>query len=307
MMKSPFQADQQGAAHAIKAGRPLRDPGDWTADLHLHSTFSDGVKTPAELCSMARKAHVQFLSLTDHDTAAGLEEMARCAQAQGMQFIPGAEVSTGESGSVHVLGYGEKIRCDEMTAFLLAVASDRVRRAERMIDLLQNEGILFSQQTREQLLSNPSVGRPHIARALVEIGAASTVRQAFDRYLIRGRCGYVPRQLPSTGETVRTMRRCGVVPVLAHPLKTGLDWPALNALLLELKGCGLMGLEAFHPSVHASDAQLLDKLARSLGLLVTGGSDYHGDPGSTIHIGRLPSGWPNRREDLNALLEAIQG
>ena len=303
MMNQPQMAANQGAAHANAAGRSLCDR---EIDLHLHSTFSDGVKTPAELCRMARKAGVSALSLTDHDTSAGLQEMAQASQEQGLVLLPGVEVSTGESGSVHVLGYGAKVFCDEMTAFLHSVASDRVNRARLIIDRLALEGLVIPEERRELMLQNAGVGRPHIARELIALGAVSTVKQAFDRYLARGKCAYVPRQLPSTGETVQTMRRLGVVPVLAHPQLMELEWAALSAVVAELKELGLMGLEAFHSSVNSRGARQLEALARNNGLIVTGGSDYHGDPGSTIQIGRLPSGWQHRDADLSALMEAIQ-
>lgn len=304
MMNMPSNTASQGAAHAGKAGRPLRE---CTADLHLHSTFSDGTKTPAELCRMARRAGVETLALCDHDTTAGQPDMAQAARGEGLVLLPGVEVSTGESGSVHVLGYGEGLFDPGMQAFLHQVASDRVSRAERMLDRLDELGFSVPQDARLALLQNPGVGRPHIARALIDMGVVNTVKQAFDRLLARGRPAYVPRQLPTTAEAIRTMRRLKVAPVLAHPLEMGLEWPALTALITEWKNEGLMGLEAYHSSVHAQDARRLDSLARSMGLLVTGGSDYHGDPASTVHIGRLPAGWPNRAEDLSALMKAIQG
>ena len=303
MMNQPHSAANEGAASASAAGRSLHERG---IDLHLHSTFSDGVKTPEELCHMARKAGVGILALTDHDTAAGQSEMAHAAQENGLLLIPGVEVSTGESGNVHVLGYGNRIFGDEMTAFLNAVASDRVNRARRIIDLLMEEGIVIPEDRRAALLQNPGVGRPHIAREMIALGAVSTVRQAFDRYLSRGKCAYVPRQLPSTGETVQTMRRLGVVPVLAHPQKMEMEYPALCAIVTELKALGLMGLEAYHSSVNSRAALQLDALARHSGLIVTGGSDYHGDPGSTVQLGRLPSGWQHKDADVSALMEAIQ-
>ena len=302
MIHQPLKAANQGAAHASAAGRSLRDR---EIDLHLHSTFSDGVKTPAELCRMARKAGVGTLALTDHDTAAGYPDMAKAAQEEGLVLLPGVEVSTGESGNVHVLGYGKRILCDEMSAFLCSVASDRVSRAKMIMEQLDKEGLVIPSERRAELLQNPGVGRPHIARELISLGAVNTVKQAFDRYLARGQCAYVPRQLPSTGQTIQTMRRLGVVPVLAHPQPMELDWPALSAIVSELKSLGLMGLEAYHSSVNSRAARQLDALARRNGLFVTGGSDYHGDPASTVQIGRLPSGWQQRDADLSALMEAI--
>lgn len=305
MIQLPPSAVEGGAVHAVKAGRPSCAPAEMKADLHMHSTFSDGAKTPAELCRMAKKAHVSILSLTDHDTAAGQAELEQAAAAcGGLTLIPGVEVSTGADGKVHVLGYGPAVHCDEMSAFLKRTASDRVQRAAKILDLLAAQGIGITQQQRGQLLQNPNVGRPHIARTLVELGVVSTVRQAFDQYLVQGRCAYVARDLPSTAEAIRIMRGLGVVPVLAHPLEMGHDLPTLTALLDEWKACGLMGLEVYHTSANARSARQLDVLGRSMQLLITGGSDYHGDAGSTAHIGRLPSGWNSRAKDIDALLQA---
>ena len=271
-------------------------------DLHIHSEHSpDGRMSLQEIAGRCKARGLNGCAVCDHDRVL-TEEL----HDPDFLLIPGVEVSTGESGSVHVLGYGERIFCDEMTAFLHSVASDRVARAHRIIDRLADEGLVIPEERRAELLRNPGVGRPHIARELIALGAVNTVRQAFDRYLARGKCAYVPRQLPSTGQTVQTMQRLGVVPVLAHPQLMELCWPALSAVVSELKSLGLMGLEAYHSSVGSRDARQLDALARSFDLIVTGGSDYHGDPGSTVQIGRLPSGWQHKHADLSALMEAIQ-
>jgi len=291
----------RGAARAGAQGSPSCAP---KADLHLHSTFSDGVKTPAELCRMARKAGITVLSLTDHDTADGTHAMQEAAASMGLTAIPGAEVSTGHGGRVHVLAYGPAVLTDGLRTFLHSVREDRQSRAQAILDRLAQEGIRLPPEACAALLANPSVGRPHIARAMVQAGAVNTVRQAFDRYLGDGKCAYVPRSYLSTRDAVRRLRDLGAVPVLAHPTQTGLEWSALCALILDLQSCGLMGLEAWHSCVTAAQARQLDAFARRSGLFVTGGSDYHGDAGSTVHIGRLPAGWPE--EDVQRLLNATQ-
>jgi len=297
----------RGTACTADAGRPSCHFAEERVDLHLHSTCSDGVKTPGELFAMARRAQVRYLALCDHDTVSGVTDMLKCArQNTGMTVIPGVEVSTGQNGAMHVLGYGPAVLSQEMQRFLRNTGSDRQSRAAAMLDRLAAERIVIPPAMRAELLENPGVGRPHIARALVKVGAVNTVRQAFDRYLAQGRAAYVPRKLPAAAETVERMREWGVVPVLAHPLLLNLEWPALCALVAQLQQCGLMGLEAWHPSASAGNARLLDGLARQKGLLVTGGSDYHGDAGSTVHVGRLPAGWNSRTADAEALMKATQ-
>lgn len=273
-------------------------------DLHVHSRFSDGVKTPDELARMAQKAGLAVFALCDHDTAGGVAAMRDALRGTSIELIPGAELSTGQSGSTHVLCYGVAVLSPEMTAFLDEIAQERVGRAEEMLRLLAREGVAIPEEKRAALLTCSSVGRTHIARLLIELGAVHTVKQAFDRYLGRGRPAYVPRSLPSTADAVEAVRRMGAVPVLAHPMRTELEWPALCALILHLRERGLMGIEAYHPSASSAAARRLDRLARENGLLVTGGSDYHGDPSSSAHIGRLPAGWSTRQADVQALLHA---
>ena len=274
-------------------------------DLHVHSCFSDGVKTPDELARMAKKAGLSYFALCDHDTAGGYADMKQALADSGVALIPGAEVSTGQSGSTHVLCYGENVLGKEMTAFLATIAAERIGRAEEMMRLLEKEGVMIPPQKRRELLASSSVGRTHIARAIIETGVCSTVQQAFDRYLAQGRPAYVPRKLLQTAEAVEALSRMGTVTVLAHPMRMGLESTALHAFIHSLRECGLRGIEAYHPSANARAARQLDALARQERLLVTGGSDYHGDPTSTARIGRLPSGWHTRREDIDALLEAV--
>ncbi len=288
---------RQGTAHP---GRPLCS----SVDLHMHSTFSDGVKTPGELCRMAQKAGVKYVSLTDHDTTLGY---AALPGDLPFTLIPGVEVSTGDGGRIHVLGYGPAVFSEEMQRFLSGVRDGRRVRAARILDRLCENGLYIPPSARQALLQNEGVGRPHIARALVGLGAASTVKQAFDRYLAQGRCGYVARELPSTAQTIQTMSRLGVCPVLAHPMEMKLDQASVEMLALSWKACGLRGVECYHPSAKPREARQLEHMARRHGMLVTGGSDYHGDAGSTAHIARLPSGWHQRDEDLLMLLNATKG
>lgn len=273
-------------------------------DLHVHSTCSDGAKTPDELARMAQKLGLSHLALCDHDSVLGVEPIRKALAGSEVALLPGVEVSTGEGGSTHILCYGEAVLDAPMRAFLSELAQERVGRAETMLHRLREQGIPLSDEHIQQALAHPCVGRPHIARLLISLGVASTIKQAFDHYLMPGRPAYVPRRVHKTSDVVRIVRGAGAVPVLAHPLRMGLEWPAMHAFVRSLMDCGLMGLEAFHPSATPPKARQLDKLARDCGLLVTGGSDYHADPASTVHMGRLPAGWHTRESDLSALLSA---
>ncbi len=299
MMNRPLKA-VPGAAHATAAGCPFP-----LVDLHMHSIYSDGLKKPDELCAMAVKAGVQHIALCDHDTVNGLPAMRKAAANHGLSMIPGVEISTGRGGKMHILCYGPNVESAEMKAFLESMAQERIGRAGAIMDRLSNEGIHIPEERRAELLAMPSIGRAHIARELIAMGTVNTMQQAFERYLLEGRPAYVPRTEQPTAQTVEKLRAMRVVPVLAHPMRSGLEQPAIHALIHSLIACGLAGVEAYHPSANARAARMLDGIARQEKLLVTGGSDYHGDPGSTVRIGHLPAGWPARQNDLSALESAI--
>ena len=299
MMNRPLKA-VPGAAHATAAGCPFP-----LVDLHVHSVFSDGLKTPDELCAMAVKAGVKHIALCDHDTVNGLPDMRKAAEKHGLSMLPGVEISTGKGGRMHILCYGEHVESPEIKAFLESMAQERIGRAEAMMDKLAHEGISIPENRRAELLNMPSVGRAHIARELIAMGVVNTMQQAFERYLMDGRPACVPRVEQPTAQSVEKLRRMRVVPVLAHPMRSELEQPALHALIHSLVDCGLAGVEAYHPSANARAARMLDGLARQENLLVTGGSDYHGDPGKSVQIGRLPAGWPSRENDLSALKSAV--
>ena len=299
MMNRPLKA-VPGAAHATAAGCPFP-----LVDLHVHSIFSDGLKTPDELCAMAVKAGVKHIALCDHDTVNGVPAMREAAARHGLSMIPGVEISTGRGGKMHILCYGENVENAEMKAFLESMAQERIGRAAAIMDRLAEEGIRIPEERRAELLAMPSIGRAHIARELIAMDVVNTMPQAFDRYLLEGRPAYVPRTEQPTAQTVAKLRAMRVVPVLAHPMRSGMEQTTIHALIHSLIECGLAGIEAYHPSANARVARLLDGIARQEKLLVTGGSDYHGDPGSTVRIGRLPAGWPARENDLSALESAI--
>ncbi len=273
-------------------------------DLHLHSVFSDGLKTPAELCAMAASRRLQWVALCDHDTLAGQREMRLAAREHGLNILSGVEVSTGEGGRTHLLCYLADDENEPLRAFLSELVSDRQSRAREIVHRLSLAGVTLPEALARPLDAS-NVGRAHIARAMVRAGAVRTVSAAFEKYLGEGRCAYVPRQTPPTSDAVRTLNRMGAVVVLAHPTQLGLTDGALCALIAEWKAAGLCGLEVFHPSASAQATRRLEALARREGLLVTGGSDYHGDENTRAQIGRLPSGWHNRERDVLALAEAV--
>lgn len=289
-----------GSAENGAANEDAQRPEGFRADLHLHSAFSDGLYTPDELCRLAVKYHVDCVALTDHDTAAGLSAMRAAAETCGLLFLSGVEVSTGMGGRVHVLCYGLDENCAPLADFLAKAGADRQARAAEMLRRLQSAGVSLGDEENE-LLSNPCVGRAHIARALVRAGAVKTVPEAFERFLAEGKCAYVPRKHLATGDVIAKLAQMGGAVALAHPLRSGFTEKDLRALLPEWRSRGLCAVEAFHPSAGAGAARRLEHMARDMGLIVTGGSDFHGEPNARVRVGRLPAGWNACREDVRAL------
>ncbi|MEG0742495.1 MAG: PHP domain-containing protein [Clostridia bacterium] len=296
--------------------KPIRAIDQYAADLHMHSTYSDGLMTPQQLCDMADQLGLTHVALCDHDTLDGLAEMQaaaaairerRTARGDAAPFVllPSLELSSGRGGRTHILGYGADATNPALLKCLEEAMEDREHRAKQMLDLLSTQGVELPADVQEALI-NPHVGRAHIARALVYSGSVSTMQQAFDRYLAEGKCAYVPRSWLDTAKAVQTLKNAGAVVVLAHPMRLGLRDSALNALIEELTAFGLDGVEVFSPSANRASVRTLELLARRKGLLVTGGSDYHGDQGTRVRMGRLPSGWRLMREDVEALLTAMR-
>lgn len=279
-------------------------------DLHIHSTYSDGLLTPDQLCALAVRRHTQLLALCDHDTTDGLLPMAEAARLQNQRgarltLIPAVELSAGADGRTHILGYGVRADSPPMQATIAALRRQRALRGQRMVEALAAEGIVIP----PELIPKPetegtAIGRPHIARALIAMGRANTMEQAFGRYLVEGRPAYVPLSHMTASEAVALLRQCGAVPVLAHPARLRLPSQALEALTLSLQAVGLMGVEVYHPSASRGDLRTLDAMARRLGLLVTGGSDYHGDSGTRAKLGGVPAGWQRCAADVAALQAA---
>lgn len=282
-------------------------------DLHLHSTYSDGLKSPEELCGAAARLGLYAIALCDHDTVDGLAPMAKAvarlnaggALPQPLRFIPSIELSAGSDGHIHILGYGANPRSPSLTACLHAAQTDRTSRAARILARLAALGIALDPDLLDGLKS-PAIGRAHIARAMVKDGVVNTVQQAFDRYLAQGKSAYVPRKLPSAADAVSLLKDAGAVVVLAHPCRLSLGDAALNALIKELMGAGLDGLEIYHPSTSRTAVRRLEPLARRNDLLVTGGSDYHGDANTRVSMAHMPSGWLSWAEDLEALLSRVK-
>lgn len=243
------------------------------ADLHLHSTRSDGIHAPAEVMRMAAQAGLAAAALADHDTVDGIGEARAAASSLGIRFIPAVEVTVGFEGrDIHVLGYFVDPENPGLAALLVGLRRARAERLRRMLARLRRLGMpLNGSEVRAQVPRGATVGRPHLAECLVRRGWVESLQDAF-RYYIGTECpAYVPSTTSSPEETLRILRAAGGVPVLAHP--------ALyrdSEIIERFAAAGLLGIEVAHPRHDPAETARLRKIAAELGLLETGGSDYHG-------------------------------
>jgi len=241
-------------------------------DLHLHTTASDGTDSPTGLIAACRAAGLTVVSVSDHDTMAGTDEAESAARAAGLQCVPGIEITAAwNSRDIHILGYYLDHRSPRLTAFLEAQREDRVRRARLVGARLVALGAPVDMEALIARTGGRPVLRPHIAAALVEAGHAADEQDAFDRFIGEGRPAFEPRAGASPADVILAIREAGGVSSLAHPGITGED-----ALIPEMAAAGLDALEAYHADHDKETTARYLVLAGRLGLLVTGGSDYHG-------------------------------
>jgi len=253
-------------------------------DLHIHSTASDGRLTPAEIIQKAAERGLTFIALADHDTVDGIASAQAAAQAfPGLKVIPCVEITTDiPQGEVHVLGYFIDYTDPELGATLDRFRNSRLRRAQGMVAKLENLGIHIDWQRGQEIACGSSMGRPHIAQAMLEKGYITSIKQAFTEYLSRDGSAYVEREKMTPAESVELIVKAKGLPVLAHPLT--INDP--ETMIVELKTAGLVGIEAYYDGYTAEEINRLVGLADRHNLIATGGSDYHGlDPNTETAIG----------------------
>ena len=242
-------------------------------DLHNHTTASDGLLSPAALVEMANQRGIAVLGVTDHDTLAGLVPAIGAASALAVTLVPGVELSTTIPGpEIHILGYFVDPDDASLKAALQRLADDRVNRIGNVVRLLNEAGYPIRLDGIMAEAHGGSIGRPHVARALIEIGAASDMNDAFTRFLRRGTVGWWPRSPFTAEEAVGLLRDHGVVPVLAHPFSTG-DPEGMASRLIP---AGLRGIEVYYGAYDDDQRRALRRIADGYNLIPTGGSDYHG-------------------------------
>ncbi len=251
-------------------------------DLHCHTTASDGILTPTELLQRADRLAVRTIAITDHDTTEGVAEGLRVGAELGIEVIPGVEINTDMPGSeLHVLGYFVDPIDPALRAELLRLREGRIGRARRMAEILTSMGAPVSFQRILEVAGEGSVGRPHVAQVLLEAGHVSSYNEAFERFIGRNGPAYVDRLKFTAVEACELIRSAGGLPVLAHPvyfdahgaIRAPFD---LDQMLPELMSAGLVGLETYYRNYDAITTEYLMGAAKRYGLLVTGGTDFHG-------------------------------
>lgn len=267
----------------------LPTPG---VDLHMHSTASDGAHPPEEVVRRAAAAGLTAIALTDHDTLDGVPAALAAGDALGLRVIPGCEFSVQAPwGEMHLLGYFLPVGWGPLEEFLVRCRADRTRRGGDMVEKLRAQGVAIAMEDVLAEAQGGAVGRPHVARALVKVGAARTVQDAFDRYVGWGRPGFSEKRLPAFREVAALVHQGGGVVSAAHLKERG-----TRSALSGFKADGLDAVEVRHPTHDADLRARLTDHARALGLRTTGGSDWHGDePGqpTTAALGgqQVPVAW----------------
>ena len=257
-------------------------------DLHLHSTASDGTNAPEVVVRAAHDAGLQALALTDHDTIVGIPPAREAAERLGIELVPGVELSAYEAtDEIHVLGL-HLSELDAMRESLAVFVHARRERAEGIVRLLNKLGVRITFDDVLAVARDAAIGRPHVARALVETGWAMDLRDAFDRYLGAGRPAYLDKRRITIPEAIELIHRCGGIAVLAHP---GSD--ATHERIERLAAMGLDGIEVIHPSLSGDDRARLLSLTKHLNLVPSGGSDSHGSADGVRVVGamKVPAEW----------------
>ena len=257
-------------------------------DLHLHTTFSDGRLTPTELVRLCAERGLETIAVSDHDSTEGLDEAFEAAsELPGLSIIPAIELSTDVPGSeIHVLGYFVDRYEPDFQKTLTSFRDSRERRGEKMVEQLAELGVEVSWERVKELSGGGSIGRPHIAQALVEAGYVRYPKDAFDKYIGRSGPAYAERIKLTPAEAVAILKANGAVPVMAHPTYSASksdrdEVDQLRDILTGLKDAGLAGMEVHYGDYSPQQVEYLARLAKELDLIPCGGSDYHasGNPG----------------------------
>lgn len=255
------------------------------ADLHVHSSASDGRYSPAEIVRKAVASGLKVIALTDHDTVEGIAQaLSTATEFPQLTVIPGVEISTDISnGEVHVLGYFIEYTKQSFRNSLEKMRNSRLERARKMVEKLRNLGCTIEWERVREIAGNAAMGRPHIAQALLEKGYIGDFKEAFSKYIGHGCPAYVEREKLTPAEAVQLVLTANGLPVLAHPFTT----VAVEEIVKELKAVGLVGIETYYAGYSPENIKSLLGMADKYNLIPTGGTDYHGIDNTDAMLGNV--------------------
>jgi predicted metal-dependent phosphoesterase TrpH len=261
-------------------------------DLHIHSTASDGTLSPSEILSLAQSLNLGAIAITDHDTIEGSKEALRIGIPAPLKFLTGVEISASPpqffvgSGSIHILGYSMRLEDPTLNQTLQVLQESRETRNPRIIERLKNLGIDIDLKDVLKQAGNGQLGRPHIATVLLKKKYVKSIREAFDKYLAKGKPAYVDKDRVECDRAIEIILGAGGIPVLAHPVLLGYPTnKALEDFVRSLKTMGLKGIEVYYPDHSPAQTAYYTELANHFDLLMTGGTDFHGSLKPDLKMG----------------------
>lgn len=280
-------------SNPVASSRLANGPAKGPIDLHIHTTASDGTLSPAEVLREAGKQGLAAIAITDHDTTAGVRAALEVGIPPSLGFLPGVEISAGPpsscpmKGSFHLLGYGIRLDHEPLNRRLEALQDSRKNRNPRILAKLRELGINLELDAAAAEDDGGQMGRPHIAGLLKEQGHVKSIDEAFERYIGNHGPAYVDKYRVPVAEAIELVRTAGGVAVAAHPGVLPLEpGPVFEAMMAELREMGLGGLEVFYPEHSPEQTDYFMGVARRFGLVMTGGTDFHGDIKPGVAMGR---------------------
>lgn len=254
-------------------------------DLHIHTTYSDGSLTPCEIVALSKKIGLKAIAITDHDTVDGVEEALECGQRHELDVVPGVELSIEEDFEIHILGLFIEHRDEQLKGILKEIKEGRRIRNKQIVSKLREQGLLVSFEDIAKLAGTEDFGRPHIARELLKKGYVRSIKEAFEKYLKFNGSAFVRRKKLSSKDAIKAIKHAHGLAFLAHPIDIKLDEPELLKFIENLITYGLDGIEAYYSKHSKSKQEYYLSIARRYGLLVTGGSDFHGESKPNLKLG----------------------
>ncbi len=258
-------------------------------DLHTHTTCSDGTFTPEELIAKANEIKLAAVAITDHDTVDGIPAAIEAGKKYGVRTIPGIEIATHytdkKETEIHIVGLFIDYKSEKLNKTLQSIIDERNNRNAVMIEKLKELGFEVTLDELEAVSGGKVISRPHYARILVSKGYVSDIHEAFSKYIGDGKKAYVKRTLPCPEEAIKSITDAGGIAILAHPTLYDMNFRQIRKMAEEFKGYGLKGIEVLYSTYTYEQEKEVERIAKDLGLLYSGGSDFHGENKKGIYLG----------------------